>query len=115
MAWSPLDPSDCGGLATVPDFARLDAHAVWACVRHHRGYRRPTDGRLPVFLELVPGISLLERWRIARLIDVPGVYARCTDQFWTGWLDEAKLPLLCARPGVARWRFGMPQTLQTNP
>jgi hypothetical protein len=108
VTWSQLDPSECASLAAVPQFERLDAHAVWACITGYRGYQRP-DGRLPISLELAPDVTAFERERIAQLVDVPSVYDRNTDRFWTGWIDEAKLPLLTALSGVTRWRFGMPQ------
>jgi hypothetical protein len=50
--------------------------------------------------------------RIARWVNVPGVYNPASERFWTGWVDEAHLALLSAEPGVARWRFGMPQNRQ---
>jgi hypothetical protein len=109
MGWRRLDPNECQALAAAPDFERLDAHAIWACITDYRGYQRPPGTRLPVALELTPDISALERQRIAELVDVPALYAQATERFWTGWVDAAKLPLLSARPGVARWRFGIPQ------
>ena len=109
MSWRRIDPSECAPLAAAPLFARLDAHAIWACITGYQGLQRPPGARLPIALELTPEVTADQRVRIAQWIAVPGVYDPATDRFWTGWVDEANLPLLSAEPGVARWRFGMPQ------
>ena len=109
MSWRRIDPGECASLAAAPQFERLDAHAIWGCLTGYRGYQRPPGTRLPVALELTADVTDEQRLRIAQIIAVAGVYDPTTDRFWTGWVNEAQLPLLSAEPGVARWRFGMPQ------